>query len=412
MAEFNFSPYSQEQQDIERQRALAQALQQQSSQGAPTGQMMGNQFVPTSPLLHLANALKGVSGSMREQQANERAKALQGKVATERSSALAEALKLGQGTPAQTIQPDEQGMGMTPMETPAVPGNPMAMYGRLAQSQDPMLQQAGMGGMLAQPERDENRRFRSQEAAEQRAARLQERVMQIEAAQATAGANRETQERLAKMADDTRRELAAAQDETRRLVSAGQRATQLAIAGMRNEGTNKAPAGFRFTANGNLERIPGGPADIKETAALEKKASGAGDVDVALGTLRDAYSRLEKGGGITSTENSGIGNVLPSLASSGVGQSVGKMFGTNNQSARNDIAMARPALLAALMKATGMSAKQMDSNAELKLWLSTATDPTLDVESNRRALDNIEKKYIGGATGNAPKDDPLGLRKP
>ena len=79
-----------------------------------------------------------------------------------------------------------------------------------------------------------------------------------------------------------------------------------------------------------------------------------------------------------------------------MGQAFGKAFGTKNQSARNDIAMSRPALLAALMKATGMSAKQMDSNAELKLWLSTATDPTLDVEANRRALDNIERKFLSG----------------
>ena len=45
------------------------------------------------------------------------------------------------------------------------------------------------------------------------------------------------------------------------------------------------------------------------------------------------------------------------------------------------------------MKATGMSAKQMDSNAELKLYLATATDPTLDVASNKRALDMIETLY-------------------
>ena len=163
----------------------------------------------------------------------------------------------------------------------------------------------------------------------------------------------------------------------------------------------KAPAGFRFTPDGNLERIPGGPADLKAEADLQKKAAGVGDVDVALGTLRDAYSRLESGGGITSTKNNPLSNVIPSLSSSGAGQAAGKLFGTSNQSARNDIAMARPALLAALMKATGMSAKQMDSNAELKLWLATATDPTLDVESNRRALDSIEKKYLSGSSAPA-----------
>lgn len=141
--------------------------------------------------------------------------------------------------------------------------------------------------------------------------------------------------------------------------------------------------------------------DAKAQAIAQRQADGATDVDVALGTLRDAYNRLETGGGITSTGKGAMDNVSASLSSSGIGQGVGKIFGTKNQSARNDIAMARPALLAALMKATGMSSKQLDSNAELKLWLSTATDPTLDVESNRKALDNIEKKYLktGGASG-------------
>jgi hypothetical protein len=157
---------------------------------------------------------------------------------------------------------------------------------------------------------------------------------------------------------------------------------------------SKAPAGFRYKANGDLERIPGGPADLKEQREAELRASGGSDVDIAISSLRDAYDRLEKGGGITSTKQSALSNTGAYIGSSGFGQGVGKMLGTQNQSARNDIAMTRPVLLAALMKATGMSAKQMDSNAELKLWLSTATDPTLDVQSNRKALANIERKYL------------------
>ena len=156
----------------------------------------------------------------------------------------------------------------------------------------------------------------------------------------------------------------------------------------------KPQPGYRWAENGTLEAIPGGPADQK----AQQKAAGATDVDIALTTLRDAYDRLETGGGITSTTKGPIDNLTAAVQSSGIGQAAGKAFGTANQSARNDIAMSRPALLAALMKATGMNAKQMDSNAELKLWLTTATDPTLDVQSNRRALDNIEKKYLGGNT--------------
>lgn len=157
----------------------------------------------------------------------------------------------------------------------------------------------------------------------------------------------------------------------------------------------KAPMGYRFTTDGSLEAIPGGPADAKAQALSGNRAAGVADVDSAVATLRDAYDRLEKGGGITSTKKGAIGNLAASSSSSVVGQAVGRALGTNNQSARNDIAMTRPALLASLMKATGMSAKQMDSNAELKLWMATATDPTLDVESNRRALSKIEQKYLG-----------------
>lgn len=182
-----------------------------------------------------------------------------------------------------------------------------------------------------------------------------------------------------------------------------------------NPNIAKPPPGYRPTANGNLEAIPGGPADLKAQADAQKKATGVEDVDVALGTLRDAYDRLEKGGGITSTTNSVLGNLAASVSASPIGQIEGRVFGTQNQSARNDIAMARPALLAALMKATGMSAKQMDSNAELKLWLSTATDPTLDIQANRRALDNIEKKYISGRGGapaapSAPSGTPRSFK--
>lgn len=170
-------------------------------------------------------------------------------------------------------------------------------------------------------------------------------------------------------------------------------------------GATKPPQGYRFTATGDLEAIPGGPADIKTQATAAQKAAGATDVASAISVLRDAYDRLEAGGGITSTKKGAIGNIFAAGSSSGAGQAIGRAIGSANQSARNDIAMTRPALLGALMKATGMSAKQMDSNAELKLWLATATDPTLDVESNRRALDAIERKYMAGVAGDGTAAD-------
>ena len=165
----------------------------------------------------------------------------------------------------------------------------------------------------------------------------------------------------------------------------------------------RAPVGYRYTADGNgMEVIPGGPADLKAQALDANKAAGAADVDLAVGTLRDAYDRLDQGGGITNTNKGTLDNLVAGASSSAPGQMVGKMLGTKNQSARNEIEMTRPALLAALMKATGMSAKQMDSNAELKLWMRTATDPTLDIQANRAALSKIEQKYLRGTQQQAP----------
>ena len=110
------------------------------------------------------------------------------------------------------------------------------------------------------------------------------------------------------------------------------------------------------------------------------------------------------------------------MSASGIGQKLGGSVGSENQTQRDIIEQSRPALLASIMKATGMSAKQMDSNAELKLWLATATDPKKSLQANKIALDNIEKKFINNSISpqqsNAytskvpPKDNPNARQAP
>ena len=157
----------------------------------------------------------------------------------------------------------------------------------------------------------------------------------------------------------------------------------------------KVPSGYRMTKDGNLEAIPGGPADIKaQTVGVGKQT-----VNTLVGGLKDEYDKLLSNGGITSTAQPVTSNIPAAIGSSGIGQMTGKLFGTENQSARNTIAQSRPLLLQAIKSATGMSAKQMDSNVELKMYLSAATDPTLDYESNMHALNQLETLY-GGAANN------------
>jgi hypothetical protein len=155
------------------------------------------------------------------------------------------------------------------------------------------------------------------------------------------------------------------------------------------EATEKPPMGYRFMPDGSLEAIKGGPADMKTQA----KEAGAGDVSTEIIKLKDSYDKLLAGGGITDPSLRVGSNIMGKISSSAIGQTVGSTLGTRNATERDKIAQSRPLLMGAIMKATGMSAKQIDSNAELKLWLSTATDPNKSYEANIEALQNIENLY-------------------
>lgn len=169
--------------------------------------------------------------------------------------------------------------------------------------------------------------------------------------------------------------------------AAAGRSVQLTIAGMNDARQREMADIARETKNAQ-----------KEAQAMGGKSA----VDGVVASLRDQYRQLDEAGAITNPENGAMSNLSAGISSSAVGQATGRLFGTQAQSMRNTILQQRPLLLQAIMKATGMSAKQMDSNTELKLYLSTATDPTLDVAANRRALDKIEELYGSGKAPDQP----------
>jgi len=133
---------------------------------------------------------------------------------------------------------------------------------------------------------------------------------------------------------------------------------------------------------------------------------GRANLDTQVAQLRDLYGQLRDGGGITQA-GKGASNLAASASSSTIGQMIGGALGTQNQSLRDSIIQQRPLLLQAIKQATGMSAKQMDSNAEMKMYLAAATDPTMGYEANMRALDTLlglfgPKPGAGGAAPTAP----------
>lgn len=180
--------------------------------------------------------------------------------------------------------------------------------------------------------------------------------------------------------------------------------TQMAL----NKQFGKPQAGYRWKADGSMEFIPGGPADQK----AQLKTSGEGTVDSVVADLRDKYQKLNDGGGIVNNENGTMTNLAARLGSTGLGQTFGSAVGTKNQTSRENIEMTRPLLLQAIMKATGMSAKQMDSNAELKLYLATATDPTKGFQANQDALNRIEMLYGSGQKAGGAKPQTMPTNAP
>lgn len=174
----------------------------------------------------------------------------------------------------------------------------------------------------------------------------------------------------------------------------------------------KPPQGYRWTATGNLEAIPGGPKDPNVVSTLTGKKTGGGSeaFEGVIGEMEAAYDELDRLAAIPSTKRRVAENLAISTRTSGFGQMVGRAAGTEEQSLRNQIASARLRLLQGIKAATGMSAQELNSNVELQQWLDAVTNPANDVESNRAILASIRSfvarragKEVSADSGKAPE---------
>ena len=165
----------------------------------------------------------------------------------------------------------------------------------------------------------------------------------------------------------------------------------------------KAPTGYRYTATGDLEPIPGGPVAAKLGAAEAKTQQGADQATQILDTLQSAYENLSTLNAIPSEKQGLMANAIASIAATGPGQVAGRVAGTKAQTERDVIQSARNQLLAAVKSATGMSAQQLNSNVEFKTWLDSLTDPAKSLEANQIILENMRKFIASGGKYSAKK---------
>lgn len=169
--------------------------------------------------------------------------------------------------------------------------------------------------------------------------------------------------------------------------------------------------GGTIDSKGN--RAPGviGVAGKEPTAALrEQKTIGAEEaLKGELDNLRFAYGKLNEAEAIPSTARSGVSNLGASTQASDTGQFFGKVFGTTEQSLRDNIKSSNLRLLQSIKNATGMSAQELNSNMELKTWIDSLTNPKTAYETNIKNIDNIEnfvrKRANRGNENSAPPAD-------
>jgi hypothetical protein len=209
---------------------------------------------------------------------------------------------------------------------------------------------------------------------------------------------------------------------------AAQRETQITIAKDRIDANIQAAKDRNATAKdiaqmtidgkkeiANLAASLKGPsaAVIKAQERADKIAEGKESLSDTVEVAKTLVSDLAKSGGMTSTSNGPLSNLITSLGTGTVGQVGGRVFGTANQAKRDELNSVRLQLFNSVKEATGMSASQLNSNVELKTWLSSLGGADMTKEANEAILNNISNKFLKGMPNaqGGDKSDPLGIRK-
>jgi hypothetical protein len=121
------------------------------------------------------------------------------------------------------------------------------------------------------------------------------------------------------------------------------------------------------------------------------------DVSNLLNDLEKSYSELDKSNSIHNDAKGAGANLLAEINTSTPGLAISKMVGAKSKSVRNDIETVRRTLMPAIMKATGMTGSQLNSDAELQNFMKQLTDPNTDISTVNSQINRLRNMYGNGA---------------
>jgi len=131
----------------------------------------------------------------------------------------------------------------------------------------------------------------------------------------------------------------------------------------------------------------------KRDEKQQKVTEGRDDVSYMIGKMEKNVNKLQGLTAIPSTENSSFGNLRASASNSGLGRTVGQVFGTTAQTIRDTNKSLIPGLLLSVKQATGSSARSFDSNKELDFYIGILGDDKSTAQAQLEALGHVKRLY-------------------
>lgn len=315
---YNIPELDSGQREIERRQRVADAMAAQGMQPLETNQMAGGYVVPVSPLAAIAKMAQAYAGKSMGDSASKDREGLDAKY----REGLANAVKEYMAGGSKTIQAPDIGAMTGGLDQQDVPMNPETIktdprervIAAMTSQYAPVRDMAKLDYQMSEKKADraEDRSFRSEQAQLAREQRRQELELRLQDARTNAADRAAMQKELAQMNIEARRDMAAQANATRR-----------DIAEMARAQGGKPPPGYRMTPDGNLEAIPGGPADQKQQGAFNQDTAaltgGIGSMD-RLATAANEAMNHPGLAGIT-----GLRGALPNIPGSAAADAQAKL---------------------------------------------------------------------------------------
>jgi len=175
------------------------------------------------------------------------------------------------------------------------------------------------------------------------------------------------------------------------------------VAAMQQLGYPLTPEGYaQFKAAGRKPAAapaaaPGAPAvgTPAQQAVAARQRTAQANLSQDIRTQLGYYEKLAEMGAMTSPTRSVAENVAAFARSSGIGQQAERAIATEAQTLRDNIKNTRQRLFLQMKDATGATASQMNSNAEMQAWLNSMTDPQQSIETVRETLKQMDYVIAG-----------------